>query len=237
MSAAAFYDAARALKRELTGNPTIGLTQEEVDAFKQVFAAWQQDQTGSGLKNETDFFNTLRNSFGPLTTGQVAGIQRLLGAMSTAEWPIAWAAYGVATPWWETNKRMQPVEEGYYLGTKAAAFQKTLRYYPWFGRGDVQLTWERNYRRADEECGLNGALIADPSLALRPDISAKVLVKGMEGGWFSGKKLADYLPDNGPADIHQFTNARHIINGQDKAVEIAQIALKFQSALGSGGWA
>lgn len=238
MSLALFFDSARTLKRELTGSNG-ALTQEEVDGLNAVIGAWRQAEAinSTGLADAGAFFNAVRSAFGSLEQSQVDGFQRLLGAMGAAAWPIAWAAYGLATPWWETNHRMQPVEEGYYLGSKAAAFQKKLHYYPWFGRGDVQLTWERNYRRADEECELGGALIADPTLALRPDISARIMVKGMEGGWFSGKSLADYLPKAGKADIHQFTNARRIINGQDKAVEIAEVALKFQDAMSAGGWA
>jgi hypothetical protein len=233
MSAAAFFDAARELKRELT---TEGLSQADVDALNAIIGQWTPQSETTGLSDAPAFFVAVRAFAGSLEQSQVDGFNRLLGAMGKAAWPIAWAAYGIATPWWETNKRMSPVEEGYYLGAKAAAFQKKLRYYPWFGRGDVQLTWEANYRRADEECGLAGALLADPSLALRPDISAQVLVKGMARGWFSGKRLSDYLPSAGTADIHQFTNARRIINGQDKAVEIAEIALKFQAALATGGW-
>lgn len=40
MSAAAFFNAARAYKRELTGEPAIGLTQEDVDALNAV-TAWK----------------------------------------------------------------------------------------------------------------------------------------------------------------------------------------------------
>lgn len=40
MSAAAFFDAARALKREMTGGPD-GLTQEEVDALNAIIGAWE----------------------------------------------------------------------------------------------------------------------------------------------------------------------------------------------------
>jgi hypothetical protein len=172
MTAAAFWDAARGLKLEMTGD---GLTQVEVDALNSIIEAWTPKHLTNpkGLLDPAGFFASVRRGFGPLSTDQVEGFNRLLQAMGVAGWPIAWTAYGLATPWRETNKQMQPVEEGYYLGSaKAAAFQKTLRYYPWYGRGDVQLTWERNYRLADEQCGLNGALIADPTLALRPDISA-----------------------------------------------------------------
>lgn len=239
MSAEAFFNAFRAWKREETGDASAVLTKTDVDAVNAIRRSWTGPLTNpTALADSSLFFSSVRNSFGALSQSQVDGFERLLQAYGAAAWPIAFAAYGLATGWWETNKRMQPVEEGYYLGdAKAKVFQKALRYYPWFGRGDVQLTWEKNYRRADEECGLGGALVADPSLALRPDISAKVMVKGMEAGWFTGKKLADFLPSSGEADIHQFSNARRIINGLDKAVEIAGVALKFQDALGAGGWA
>jgi hypothetical protein len=244
VSAAVFFDAFRAWKRDETGDPSATLSQADVDAVNAIHASWKRKLSPTGLADSSLFFGSVRNAFGPLSQSQVDGFERLLQAYGVASWPIAFAAYGLATGWHETNRRMQPVEEGYYLGSNAAAFQKRLRYYPWFGRGDVQLTWKGDdkqphygYARADAELGLNGALLADPSLALRPDISAKVMVHGMENGWFTGKKLADFLPSAGEADIHQFSNARRIINGLDKAVEIADVALKFQDALKAGGWA
>jgi hypothetical protein len=102
-----------------------------------------------------------------------------------------------------------------------------------------QLTWEKNYQRADDELGLGGRSSSPmPDSALQPGHCGRmIMVRGMEEGWFSGKKLGDYLPADAKADIHQFTNARWIINGQDHAVEIAEHALKFQDALASGGWA
>lgn len=191
----------------------------------------------SGLSDSDAFFASLRQQFGAITQGQVDGVERLLKAMGADQWPLAWTAYGLATPWWETNKQMHPVEEGYYLGgEKAKRHQRSLRYYPWYGRGDVQLTWEENYRGADEALGLNGELIRNPDLALDPEISARILVWGMRTGAFTKKKLATYLPQFGPADRRAFQLARWIINGQDKASEIADIALKFQRALQEGQW-
>jgi putative chitinase len=72
-------------------------------------------------------------------------------------------------------------------------------------------------------------------MALQPEIAAKILVKGMQEGWFTGKKLADYLPQHA-ANRLQFQQARRIINGTDKADLIAGYALQFQSALDAGGW-
>lgn len=240
------FDYLRRKKGEWSRNSGATLTQAEVDeanAVLSVAAGPQKDDLPSqptatlGLTTPATFWSALRQSLGSLNQGQVDGFNRLMAEMALARWPISWVAYGLATPWWETNKQMCPVEEGYYLGPeKAKRFQKRLRYYPWFGRGDVQLTWRANYERADEELGLDGALVKDPNLALDPLISAKILVKGMEQGWFTGKALEHYLPYEGIAGHEAFKKARRIINGTDKADEIARIATKIQKALEFGGW-
>lgn len=192
------------------------------------------DPVSNGLSDASALYARLRASFGPLDQGQVDGIGALLTAFAAARWPIAWAAYGLATAWWETNKTMQPVKEAYWL---SESWRKAnLRYFPHYGRGYVQLTWPRNYEWADEELGLDGALIADPDLALRPGIAARIMVKGMEQGAFTGKKLADYLPLSGEGGHEAFKAARRIINGQDKAEEIAKLADTFQGALAAGEW-
>lgn len=102
-----------------------------------------------------------------------------------------------------------------------------------YGRGHVQLTWFDNYLRATRK--LNALLpeteqvdlIADPDLALRTDISAKIIVLGMKEGWFTGKCLSDYINDN----RDDYKAARRIVNGTDKAEQIAQYARIFESAL------
>lgn len=189
------------------------------------------------LHDEAAFFRSIRGSLFKtgLTQPQVDGIKAKLAAIGTASMPIAFAAYALATSYWETNKTMQPVREAYW---KDEAWRKAnLRYWPYYGRGDVQTTWEANYRRADTELGLGGTLIANLDRMLEPDISAKTMVLGMTEGWFTGKKLADYLPAIGFASRAQFAQARRIINGTDKADEVAGFALSFQSALADGGWA
>lgn len=213
-----------------------GLTQAEVTRME---AALDEAEglavRVTALANDTVFFQSVRDAFGSFKQGQVGGFIRLLGAFGAARWPIAWAAYGLATAWHETAMTMQPVREAFW---KSEEWRKAnLRYYPWYGRGDVQLTWKPNYERADEELALNGALIADPDLAMRPDISARVLVHGMEAGWFTAKRLGDFLPLAGQAGFDAYKQARRIINGQDKAEQIAKEALVFEAALDAGGWA
>jgi hypothetical protein len=259
VTAAAFFDGARALKRELTGKPAIGLTESEVAGFNAVIDKWTATatQNPTALRDATAFFASVRGSFGPLSTDQVAGIERLLQAYGTASWPVAYAAYGLATAWRETGKRMQPVREkgmgdrdhdgeddwfekydtGKLAGRLGNTSNKDNDGQLFCGRGDVQVTGHRNYVLADTALGLNGDLLKNPSLALKPDISARIMVWGMETGAFTGKKLADYLPAHGDANERQLTLCRYVINGQDAAGEIADNALKFQVGLNAGGWA
>lgn len=131
-------------------------------------------------------------------------------------------AYILATAKWETNHTMKPVEEAYWLSD--AWRKKNLHYYPWHGRGYVQLTWERNYKKATIETGAD--LIAHPEAAMEPKVAAKILVKGSMQGWFTGKKLTDYI-----SDVVNFQGSRRVINGTDRAGEIADLAMAYCKAL------
>lgn len=188
--------------------------------------------------DKTKFFATVRTRMKGLSTPQVAGIETVLAACIGA--PLAHAAYMLATAWHETNATMEPVREAYWLSE--AWRKKNLRYYPWYGRGYVQLTWEGNFKRADAEAakaGLikTGELLANPDLAMRPDIAALILRKGMDEGWFTGVKNSAVMPSSGTATRVQYMNARTIINGRDKADLIEDYAQVFERALIDGGWA
>ena len=193
------------------------------------------DVREQGFADPAPFFAALKPGLTRrLSTDQVEGMEFLLGRMRAAGWGVAWTAYGLATAWHETAGRMQPVREG--LDASEAWRRKHLRYYPWYGRGYPQTTWRDNYRRADEKLGLGGSLIADPDRMLEPDIAAATMVRGMEEGWFTGRKLGDVLPRSGPARLDQFVASRAIINGTDRAAKIAAEAMIFQAALIAGGW-
>lgn len=201
------------------------------------------------LANPASFFEAMRQGLlGPTLSGtEVDGCNAVLKAMEGA--PLSWAAYALATAYHETASTMQPIREyggpTYFTrmydvsGTRpkmALANGNTCagdgpKY---CGRGYVQLTWKNNYAKASKECGAD--LVLNPDIAMRPDIAAKIMRSGMEKGWFTGKRFSDYLPIKGTADRGQFSSARRIINGLDKAAQIADHAMKFQSALLAGGW-
>jgi hypothetical protein len=133
------------------------------------------------------------------------------------------AAYILATARWETNHTVKPVEEAYWLSDAWRA--KNLRYYPWHGRGYVQLTWERNYLFAGKK--LDRDLTTDPDAVMNPQVAAEILVVGSLEGWFTKHKLTDHVN----ATKKDYTNARRVINGTDKAASIASLAEKYEAAL------
>jgi hypothetical protein len=188
------------------------------------------------------FYETVRKRLGRLSTMQVEGIEAILAAMEGA--PLAYTSYALATAWKETNKTMQPVHEAYWLSENWR--RNNLRYYPHYGRGLVQITWPENYEKADKEladAGLikRGELLANLDLAMRPDIAAFIMRKGMEEGWFSGDKkgrhtFARHLPAKGVATKAQYIQARRIINLLDDAEEIEGFAQVFERGLRDGGW-
>lgn len=188
----------------------------------------------------SQFFDSVRPSLfgGKLTSLQVSGIEAKIAAYQEAGWSLSHASYGLATSYHETAQRMQPVREG--LSVSDAWRKKNLRYYPYYGRGDVQLTWLANYEKADKALSLNGELVRNLDLALDASISAKIMVKGMEEGWFAGDKvgrhtLKRHLPDS-VGTLNQYRSARRIINGTDKADVIAKQAIAFQQALLKAGY-
>jgi len=140
------------------------------------------------------------------------------------------AAYVMATAFWETARTVHPVKEAYWLNNAEAWRKRNLRYYPWYGRGYVQLTWERNYIHAGKQLGLD--LTTNPEAVMKPDVSAKILVTGSLEGWFTGKKLGDYIT----LQKSDFKGARRIINGTDKAAAIATIARAYDTALKADGY-
>jgi hypothetical protein len=93
------------------------------------------------------------------------------------------------------------------------------------GRGFVQLTWKKNYRRMNEKFGVD--LINHPEKALDHELAMKIMIYGMEEGSFTGRKLADYI------NIRKtdYLNARRIINGTDRASAIEDYSEKIEKCL------
>lgn len=135
------------------------------------------------------------------------------------------AAYVLATAYHETAHTMKPVRE--YGGE---TYLKTKKYYPYVGMGYVQLTWDYNYKKASDKLGVD--FLKEPKKLLEPKYAAPIIVIGMKEGWFTTKKLSDYITLN----KSDFVNARRIINGTDKANTIAGYAKSYDTDLTQLGY-
>lgn len=185
------------------------------------------------------FFERLRAGvLGPvLTQDEVDGCKSVLEA--TTGWPVEWRSYALATTLHETAHTMRPIEE---FGSRAY-FRR--RYDPeginprlarrlgniepgdgvrFRGRGYVQLTGRRNYEFMGAR--LNIDLANEPDLALDRAIAARILRLGMGEGLFTGKALNDYFCGEKCDPV----GARAIINGRDRAHEIARYFQQFRAA-------
>lgn len=222
------FDAIRTVRGKGFDALEVGAVDNLLDALGVARAA---KADGGKLTDKPAFFAAVRAITGPLDQIQVDSIEAIIKRM--AGLPVQWVAYVLATAWHEARFKPQP-EWGKGKGRPYAKPGKHGQ--PQYGRGLVQLTWDRNYEWADKRLGLNGALLKDFDLALRPDVAADVLVYGMLEAAFAsnGKPLSHYGPKaDGSFD---YRSARQTVNVLDKANEIAAQARKFEAALREGGW-
>lgn len=208
------------------------------------------------LPKPAAFFDHVRGRLWPrMSVSQVQGCERIIAACGYAQFGLAWTAYVLATAYHESGYRMQPIKElggdaylaKYDTGRLAARLGNTPEAdgdgVLYAGRGDVMVTGLDNYRRATVELRRLGVIGEDvdltktPDRMLEPAISGAALIYGMRDGWWTGKALTELLPVDGPATVAQFTRARPIVNGTDRAAMIAGYAIDFQAALFAGGWA
>ena len=186
------------------------------------------------------FFNSIRTSLfnGRMTQSQVDGINFKLRAFREARIvDPRWKAYMLATSYHETARTMQPIEEygrgrGRPYGQKLKHSRKPYVHPDklYYGRGDVQLTWYENYELMGKLLGI--PLLEQPELALRPDVSARIMIEGMTKGKsnrgdFTGVSLETYFSSRRDDPVQ----ARRIINGLDKANLVANYHRKFLEAL------
>jgi hypothetical protein len=188
------------------------------------------------------FFAQFRLNFGPLVQTQVDGLNFILGHAEddSSDWQnLSQLSYGLATFMWETAHHFTPVTEfgqpsyfdKYNAGTPIGRMLGNTQPGDGFrfrGRGYVQITGRANYERIGRLLEVD--LIGNPEQALDPEIAYRIAAGGMQHGWFTGRKLVQYIPsDTDP----QFQPARQIINGMDHASDIAALAVKMMATLKS----
>jgi putative chitinase len=167
--------------------------------------------------NRTTFYSYVRRApfGGRITPQQSEGLEKILNYWEDNydNGDIRWLAYILATTFHETAATMQPIKE-----RGGEKYLKSKRYYPWYGRGLVQITWEENYKKYG---------IKNPDDALKWDKALYVLFHGSINGVYTGRKLSHYFNDK----IDDPRGARRIINGTDKAGLIADYHTNFLGAI------
>lgn len=181
--------------------------------------------------NRATFYETIRHSLfgGHLTTEQVQGIDTILDEWEERELTdLRWLSYMLATTYHETGiikdhvliRTMQPVTE---FGSEH--YLRSKKYYPYIGRGFVQLTWAHNYIKFGKILDID--LYNHPERALQPIVATQIMFEGMIRGLFTGVSLGRYFN----AEREDWVNARKIINGLDRAEDVAEYGEKFYEAL------
>jgi putative chitinase len=183
------------------------------------------------------FFDGIRSYF---KTQKLALTQKRVGALefliSSFEKDSTWKdlrhiAYAFATMQVETyipktGQIFEPVKEAgadsyfkKYEGRKSLGNTQKGDGLKFKGRGFVQITGRDNYTKF----GLQN----NPDEALRPEMAFHIMTVGMHKGIFTGKKLSDYINSK----TCDYKNARRIINGLDRASEIAGYAREYEKIL------
>lgn len=179
-----------------------------------------------------------------LTAARRAALEHLLTAFEADAGfsMVRELAYVLATIRWETAHTFLPIEERRaHPQRQAQLYRRQSEYWGFHGRGYVQITWDRNYRRAGRELAgrsydVDGSrvrvtpelFVERPELVMHPAISYDIGSSGMRKGWFTGKKLSDYIREG---TVPDYVSARRIINGLDHAADIAAYAEQFELLL------
>lgn len=209
--------------------------------------------------NRAKFFSGYRTVWGGLSQQQVNGLNFLLSAIENDQYitRIEWASYELATTKHETADTFQPIHEygghAYFVkryGGQTALGKRLGNDTPeegadYSGEGDVQLTGEGNYEKAeaalrqyypevvaefeartgktfDLTVGDQANDKSDPENAGDPAIAYCIMSYGMRTGLFTGRKFTVKT---------DYKGWRAIINGTDKAGLIAGYAEKFEQIL------
>lgn len=132
----------------------------------------------------------------------------------------------------KTNSRYAPVTEfgsktyfnRYDIGTNPRKAKELGNIhagdgYLYRGRGYCQITGRNNY--------VKFGIAANPEKALEAQTAFEIMERGMREGVFTGKKLGDYIN----SQKTDYKGARRVINGQDRAAEIAGYARRIEQIL------
>lgn len=104
----------------------------------------------------------------------------------------------------------------------------------WFGRGPIQATHEKNYKKIGDAIGVD--LVKNRDRILDPVIGAASAVVGLRDGLYTGKKLSDY---SFPAALDEPPkhHPRRMVNGDDGTdQDVSKYHRAFYAALTAGNF-
>lgn len=185
---------------------------------------FNKDELIAGFR--TFYPNTLKIK---LSNSTVANLLKVIGFIEADDWEsIEQVSYFLATIGHETGWVYAPRPEKRATSGPIRQVQDNYWRTGFYGRGYIQLTWKRNYQAFTKILGID--LVSKPDkLITEPALSYRVAEYGMRHGTFTDgrHKLANYINDN----KKDYVGARKIVNGTDKAKEIAAYATKIESIL------
>ena len=199
------------------------LSQPQVDGLNAVERAF--DKCGDGDRRKLAY--ALATKFHEVGAAMVPRIENL--NYTSAErirkvWPSRFKTLAAAQPY----VRQQEKLANFVYGNRAdLGNDQPGDGWLYRGRGDAQITVKSAYASLGKLLGID--LIGNPDAVLDVEVAAAILVLGLVQGLFTGRKLADGVPD--------FVEARRVVNGDFKAngAMIAGYAEKFLAALNAGG--
>jgi hypothetical protein len=110
----------------------------------------------------------------------------------------------------ETASTFTPVREAFWLSEDWRR-ENLTRYYPYYGRGHLQITWMENYSNYGNQLGVD--LVSDPDRALEPEISARILAL-----YFDQRGVADAAMERDWGEVRRRVQGGHV--GLDRLLVI-----------------
>lgn len=203
--------------------PIDGIAGAKTRAARDEFCLLEGIQSAQIAERLIDKINSMPVGF-YATPADLPSAIKILCSHIYLDMPQTWA-YIMATCEWETAGRNWPVVEYFWAATETIRLGhlKKQRYWPYYGRGLPQLTWDFNYLKYSKILNLD--LMSEPDLVLDPQISLFIAVHGMATGTFTGRSITHYINQHAV----DYVNARRTINGTDRAQEIAALAQKWEA--------
>lgn len=199
------------------------LKQSQVDAINVLL----EQMRGLPVPYQAYILATAFHETGGVMAPNVESLNYTTAARIRKVWPSRFKTDAEAAPYVKNPVALANKVYGDRLGNRAG----TNDGWNFRGRGQVHITGRENYTKLKAATGVD--VLSNPDLALKPETSAISLIKGCVDGWYTGKRLRDYLD----GDVPNYYGARAVVNGDVKVngQEVANYAKVFEAGLMAAG--